>query len=417
MGSYVEKWLETDQTLEKFNKLVNRGKMALSTRRNYVKHVKALVDHLDAETPQQALELLRNHENPTQLLEDFVDEALTRMTASSVSIIMRAGIKKWLELNKAPIDWKYIKREVEPRSVRVTSDRAPTRKELNEIANVTGLRDKTFIAVAISSGLRVGALSSLTFGDVTLQDEIPKVVVRRIPGRKISKDMPDGFGTFISPEAKRLLLQYRKHRELKGEAVTAESPLFTSNRIDRKGEQGRALSPGYLTNHWRRILRRAFKTDKSHKWFKLHLHTLRKFFRTQCNVSGVETDFMEFWMGHVGRNLSTSYFRAEDTAHLEQYKKVLPLLTLESPDLEERIKEVEERYKERLENMRLEAERRIEERVRQRINELEAKAKISVIDLKPELQKMVEEMFAEMIKEGKIKNVVVSVEQKKIVET
>lgn len=351
--SYVEKWLETDPSLQKFNKLVKRGKMAPSTRRNYVKHVCALVKHLGAETPEQALEILRKHENPTQLLEDFVDSSLDRLTQSSVSIMMRAGIKKWLELNNnVPIDWNYIKREVEPRSVRVVSDRAPTRKELSEIASFCILRDRAVISVAMSSGLRVGAIASLTFGDVSLEDEIPKVVVRRQDGRKISKDMPDGFGTFITPEAKRLLLEYKKQREIKGEQITESSPLFVSNRIDREGEQGRALTSNYISSQWRRILRRAFKSEKSHTWYKLHFHTLRKFFRTQCDVAGVEEPFRMFWLGHVGKDLATSYFRPEDTEHLDQYKKVLPLVTLEGSALEDKIKEIEEKYKEKLEKLK-----------------------------------------------------------------
>lgn len=350
--SYIEKWLDSDPTLEKFNKLVKRGKMAPSTRRNYTKHVCALVKYLGAETPSQALEILRSSENPTQLIEDFVDAALDRMTQSSVSIILRAGIKKWLELdNTIPIDWKYIKQQVEPRSVRVVIDRAPTRKDLYEIVNTCTLRDKALVLVAASSGLRVGALASLTFGDLSLKDEIPKVTVRRKPGRKISKDMPSGFGTFISPEAKRMLLTYREHRRQKGELITDASPLFVSNRIDRKGEEGRALAPAYISKHWRRILKRAFKTDKSHTWFELHFHTLRKFFKTHCDVAGVKGKFSEFWMGHIGKELASSYFRAQDTQHLDEYKKAIPLLSLEGADIEDRIKEIEERFREKYERL------------------------------------------------------------------
>jgi len=57
------------------------------------------------------------------------------------------------------------------------------------------------------------------------------------------------------------------------------------------------------------------------------LHTLRKYFETQCTNAGVKTTYGEFWMGHIGRHLAESYFRGEVETHKE-YKKAVPYLSV-----------------------------------------------------------------------------------------
>ena len=88
---------------------------------------------------------------------------------------------------------------------------------------------------------------------------------------------------------------------------------------------GRRSTTGF---RWRyvRILERAGLTEKSGRQYMLHIHTLRKFFRS--NSVGVDVSFREHWMGHKGGYQDVSYFRAEEKKHLEQYRRMLPSLRI-----------------------------------------------------------------------------------------
>ena len=326
--SVVTTWLNSDPTLQKFNMLVQRKRLALTTRETYVKNVKCLVNFMKLEDPQQLLDHIKSLtvEQRTTVIDDLVAHLLDRgVHTTTVIQLVRGGLKKWFTLNQVEIDWNKIQAEILPGEEILVEDRMPTKKELKELMNVGSLRDRVLILVATSSGLRVGTLATLTLGDISLEEPVPRVVVKRRPGRKISRRMK-GFATFITPEAKTVLMQYIQHRESLGEQLTGTSPILTS---DRKEELGNFLNSGYVSNHWRRLLKRAhLATKNGGPWNDIHLHTLRKYFETQCTNAGIKTTYREFWLGHLGGHLEESYFRGEVETHIQEYKKAIPYLSV-----------------------------------------------------------------------------------------
>ena len=350
-NSVTQVWKETDPTLQRFKVLVQRNRLAPTTYKTYVKHVKAFVDWFEAESPRQAIEKLRglSVEGRTELVDGFIGALLGRgMSTGACVQVIRGGLKKWLNLNAVEMDWDRVQAEYLPGKEALVSDRMPTKEELKQLLNIGGLRDSVMTLTLTSSGLRIGALASLKLGDISLDEEIPRVIVKRKPGRKISRKMK-AFATFITPEAKKVLLQYVKHRESMGEKITENSPILTS---DRENELGNFLSSTYLSNHWRRLLKRAhLATKNGGPWHDIHLHTLRKYFETQCVNASVKTAYREFWMGHIGRHLEESYFRGEVESHIEEYKKAIPYLSVMSPapedlrDLTEKVKFLEQNGK------------------------------------------------------------------------
>ncbi len=350
-SSVIKSWAEEDSSLERFKVLVQRRRLAPSTRLTYIKNVKSFVDFLKVESPRQAIEKVQGLtvQERTDVIDDFIAYLLNNgMNTSSIIQLVRGGVKKWLTLNEVEMDWIKIQAEILPGEEILVEDRMPTKEELKQMLNVGSLRDRVMILMSTSSGLRVGALASLTLGDVALDEDIPRIVVKRKPGRKISRKMK-AFATFITPEAKTLLLQYVSHRETLGEKITELSPIITS---DRKEELGNFLNSTYLSNHWRRLLKRAhLATKNGGPWHDIHLHTLRKYFETQCTNAGVKTTYREFWMGHIGKHLEESYFRGEVETHIEEYSKAIPYLNILAPEPEdykslvEKIKFLEENGK------------------------------------------------------------------------
>jgi len=290
------------------------------------------VDFFVVEVPQKAIEKLNalSVDERTEVIDSFIARLLDDgMNTSTIVQLIRGGFKKWLTLNSVEIDWPKVQSEILPGEEIIVSDRMPTKEELKQLLNTGSLRDRVIILVLTSSGLRVGALATLTLGDIQLEEEIPRIVVKREPGRKISRKMK-GFATFITPEAKTMLLQYIKHRQSLGEKITEASPLITS---EREEELGNFLNSHYLSNHWRRLLKRAhLATKNGGPWHDIHLHTLRKYFDTQCINAGVKSPYKEFWMGHIGKHLAESYFRGEVETHIEEYQKAIPYLSVLTPE-------------------------------------------------------------------------------------
>lgn len=330
--SVIKEWLETDPSMQRFNVLVDRKRLSPTTRYGYGKSVKRFVDFYEAETPQEAIDKLEglSIEQRTELIDSFIARLLgDGMNTSTVVQLVRGGFKKWLTLNSVEIDWPKVQGEILPGEEIVVSDRMPTKEELRRLLNVGSLRDRVIILVSTSSGLRVGTLATLTLGDVQLEEEIPRVIVKREPGRKVSRKMK-GFATFITHEAKTMLLQYIEHRKKLGEKITENSPLITS---EREEELGKFLNSHYLSNHWRRLLKRAhLATKNGGPWHDIHLHTLRKYFDTQCINAGVKGPYKEFWMGHIGKHLAESYFRGEVETHIAEYRKAIPYLSILAPE-------------------------------------------------------------------------------------
>lgn len=184
-------------------------------------------------------------------------------------------------------------------------DRSPKKEELKRLLNyATGPRDRAIIPMLTSSGLRIGTLLTLTVGDVDLNyPDVARLKVERKRGRKFTGKRRGRSGrfycTFITPEAKKALTQYLQERETAGEKLTEESPL-----IGDAHHKGQFITIEAYEKVWARLLKRAGLDKKSVKWYKLHIHILRKYFRSNC--VGVDPSYREFWMGHKGGYLDQS---------------------------------------------------------------------------------------------------------------
>ena len=235
------------------------------------------------------------------------------------------GVKKWLDLSGVKVNWSKI--EMPASTITREEDRAPTKEDLKRLLNhASSSRDRAVIYVGTSSGLRIGTLLSLKVGDVDFSyPDVARLTVERKRGRKFgskrSRSAGRYFVTFITPEAKKALKQYLEEREAAGEDLAKESPL-----IGDAYHKGQFQTVEGYERVWARLLKRAGLAQKSQTWFKLHIHTLRKYFRSNC--VGVDASYRERWMGHKGLYLDMSYFKAEELLHLTEYRKAIPHLTI-----------------------------------------------------------------------------------------
>ena len=335
MRKYARVWVEKYPSIAKIYEAIAgpRRMGSVGTVENYVKAVRKFVVFLGLTDPEIALGKLRSGEiNVGRQVDKFIDQVLEKYAHQTVRNFL-FGIKKWFELNGVKVDWDKI--EFPTSAATQEIDRAPSREELKRLLNhASGSRDRTVILLLTSSGLRIGTLLSLKVGDVNLNyPDVACIKVERKRGRKFVSKRRGGRGrvyfSWMTPEAKKVLMQYLQEREQAGEKLTKNSPL-----IGDAYHKGDFIPVEAFERVWHRLLQRAGLDEKSQRWYQLHIHTLRKYFRSNC--IGVDPSYREAWMGHKGGYLDESYFRAEEDKHLAEYRKAIPHLTVYSTGLEEK---------------------------------------------------------------------------------
>jgi integrase len=305
------------------------------TVQNYVNYVAKFVEFVGASDPEKALDdMLAGRVDVGEKVDAFISYALDELDKAHSTVRNYVfGVKKWLDLNGVEVNWTKI--EMPTSNMVREEDRAPTKEDLRRLLNhASGSRDRAVIYVATSSGLRIGTLLSLRVGDVDFSyPDVARLTVKRKRGRKFGNKRGRNAGRYfvswMTPEAKKALRHYLEERQAAGEKLTEESPLIGD--AYHKGEFQNV--EGY-ERVWARLLRRAGLAQKSSRWYKLHIHTLRKYFRSNC--VGVDASYRERWMGHKGLYLDMSYFKAEEPLHLAEYRKAIPHLTIYGKSKEEK---------------------------------------------------------------------------------
>ena len=282
-------------------------------------------------------------------INEYLDHLIAKQgLARATATRKAASIKKWFVVNEIDSDWGRIEL---PKTVRTETDQIPTRDEMKSIVSNANLSERVLVLMAVSSGLRLSTLSSLRIKYLDLNREIPSI---RLP-RELTKNRRSHL-TFMSPEAREVLKAYIEDRKLRGETITPESPVIATDRPlgGKLGRQG-------VWIRWMNVLARSglARKEEGKKWHLLHFHTLRKYFKTWSSLSGVNSEIVEFFMGHRA-SIAQTYFiggsdniPAEIIARLEvEYRKALPALTIMSEG--EKVKELEES----IEELRDEADKR-----------------------------------------------------------
>ena len=360
-----ERLVSENESLRKLSdRMINREGKSIETLRRYLEGVASFTEYMQAESPDSALEKLRQSSDITATIDQYIDNLIAK---GFTPINVKAhwfGVKKWLTANRVNgIDYEYISRPKVSTRIR---DRIPTKDELRLIlSNKISLRDQAFFMVALSSGLRIGTLATLKVKDYEPIEDLGMITVEGGPNRKLANGK--SFFTFITSETRKVLENYLKTRE----SLNPDDPLFAK-------DNGKPLS-AYVTNisrQWRRLTKRANLAQKieGHNYTELHGHVLRKFFQTNCKLSGCRADFVDFWMGHhpvrQEEYLNDSYFRPSTEQHLKEYRKAAFSLSVFE------VEELKQQYEDKLKNLegRLHAliayVENTDEREEKRINEL-----------------------------------------------
>ncbi len=182
--------------------------------------------------------------------------------------------------------------------------RAITLEELSQILSIATLREKVIIGILAVSGLRTGTLVKIQFGHVKHDLEHGITPLHLAIEPQIAKGMDHSYSTFINAEVVELLKQYldirrKGSRRLPPEIIEEQSPLI---KLEYQGSKIQPTTASNIGCMLRKLFFRSgilTKKPNTHSFcYELGVNSLRKFFRTQMAVLGVERLYIEYMMGH-----------------------------------------------------------------------------------------------------------------------
>ena len=234
----------------------------------------------------------------TRLVEDYLailqDQGLTPGRVHTCA----KHIKTFYRINGIEIKLPYaLSRRV------VYKDRAPKPEELHHLLDVANLREKVIITTLALGGFREGTLVRLRYRHVREDLERRIAPLHIHVESEITKGKYHDYDTFLGEEAVEYLHLYLEarrrgnlHRDIPPETIDDDSPLIRDEMYDA----ARAIGEKQVRKLIHSLYFKAGLLKQSNgRRYSLCVHSLRKFFKTQLMALGVQSDYVEYMMGHT----------------------------------------------------------------------------------------------------------------------
>jgi integrase len=328
------------------------------TRRKYVRRLELFFDYCKFEgqsVKEKAEDFLRytkenDMEKTTDLILSYmlyhINRAAKKTISKSTVRNFYKPIKLFCDMNSIVFNSKVITRGI-PSGSESSNDRIPTTEEILEMLKYPDRRLKPITFTMISSGIRIGAWEYLKWNHIIpIKNEKNDIIAAKII---VYSDEPEQYFSFITPEAYHSIKEWMDFRSTQGEKITGESwlirDLWNTGHILinskesnlKKGTSGIVSSPKKAdANAIRQIFTRAWRiqnvrshtldmSSKRRHEFK-STHSLRKYFETHA-LSHMKLLNVKMLMGH-DTILEKSYYKPSEKELLEDYLKVVDLLTI-----------------------------------------------------------------------------------------
>jgi integrase len=295
-------------TLEEF---INK-KQTPSTKRTYRSALTRFfpVIYPDSHCSLEDLSRRYNGEKDREYEKDLLKfrDSLAGLAPKSRNTYL-AGVVAYLKSNKIKIDEDTKKDDLYSKSRRaLTKDIVPTAQEIAKICEYLPIQGKTLVLVLSSSGMRIGESLKIRLDDLDLKESPARI---EIPGEFTKNGDPRLV--FISSEAVMALKEWLEYRP--AYIVTASA----RGSIEAK-DDGRIFpfTPDNINAIWTRASKKAklFKVQKETNRQLIHIHGLRKYFRTYGKWAQI--DVVECLLGHRSE-LRETYARPSPEIMAEEY--------------------------------------------------------------------------------------------------
>jgi integrase len=170
-----------------------------------------------------------------QEMSDLIVNYLTNKKVSrQYKIVIFSAIMHCCQMNDVILNWKKIKKFIKyERTDNAINgkDRPYFHSEIQKILEFSDQRLKTTFLVLASTGMRIGALSTIRIGDLERIDDLYKIIV-------YSGDKEEYF-TFTTPECTKEIDAYLDFRTRRGEQITQDSYLIVRKFSHITPEKGK----------------------------------------------------------------------------------------------------------------------------------------------------------------------------------
>jgi len=276
-------------------------------------------------------ENIKTPEDLEQAIIDFIDVLSTEGKSSmTIHTYVTAVISYFKDQGIIiPEDkWRRIRRRIKPPAKPSTFDTAGTHEDWKRILTHMSLAGRSLFLFLLSSGCRIGEALQLKISDLDLKADPPRAYIRP----EYTKGGYGGRVVFMTYEARDAIVEWLKLRLILKKRMP--NNLYVpklNNYIEttKHKNDNRVWSIEYHTVYemLREALRRAGldKRDPRTGRRLIHIHSTRKFFRSNCGLPDALTHAL---MGHTGY-LDRSYLRQNVERAAEEYKTIaIPRLTI-----------------------------------------------------------------------------------------
>ena len=316
-----------------------------STKRSYRSHLNTYFKTISVEQPDDYFNDNRNYEMD---VKQFAQTLQNRPPLTQKTIL--ACIRSFLAENEVDLKlktWRRLNHRIQGRKP-VTENVAPTTEQLKKILNHADIKGKALFSLIATSGMRITETVNLTFDDIDRKNRII-----RISGTLTKNG--DKCITFFTEEAKKYLEDWLKIRDkfleqsfykskyvrkmfAKKGIVFKKVGTKNNNNVWEITKDGKTISNKDLIKEenrifpfsninaeriWCNLLEKSGLNEKEtdsrlkHPRYKLHIHTLRKFFSTKLEDMKVPQSYIDQYTNHTER------YNGSYTLHtIEQLKKV-----------------------------------------------------------------------------------------------
>ncbi len=233
----------------------------------------------------------------SRLLDDFIGELQAeKLAPGSISNNVK-GVKALFRVNhlKLELDYSLSKRTI-------YKDRSPRPEELATLLDMSDVRRKVIISMLALGGLRTGTLVKLQYRHIKLDLERGITPIHIHVEAEITKGKYHDYDTFIGQEAADYLKIYLNMRrqgteKIPPENINDQTPLIRN----QQSKQPIPVTTQAIHKliHDLYIQAQLIPAKITGKRYDLRVHSIRKFFRTQQAALGVQTDYIEYMMGHT----------------------------------------------------------------------------------------------------------------------
>ena len=260
------------------------------------------------------------------------------------------GVRMFLQDRHVQLDptaWRKMRRRgFMPKRIHAeTKDKKPSKAQLKQILNFADIKCRSLVLFLVSSGARIGETLQLLIEDFHLDADPPSITIKD----EYTKGGIGGRTVYFSYEARDAIRDWLKvkdtlNRRGSGESysgprmfpyVSSTARFMFNNACDKAGLGAR---------------------DGKTKRRVLHLHSLRKFFRTKI---GLDLDMTHALMGHA-EYLDDAYLRLEESGEIAKaYKEAMPNVSvyqIEDQELRKQASTMEQELDAVVERMEKQAE-------------------------------------------------------------